>query len=66
MAKVTYFSCDRCGATLTATNWQSHDELCDDCVLLAEGAAVVGRESVLNNIKPGEYLKRWLELYADD
>jgi len=65
MAKVTYFACDRCGCTLTATNWQAHDELCDDCVLLAEGAAVVGKQAILHNAKPREYLKRWLELYED-
>lgn len=66
MAKVTYFACDRCGCTLTGHNWQAKDEICDDCVLLAEGAAVVGKESVLKNVKPGEYLKRWLALYEDD
>jgi len=66
MAKVTYFACDRCGSILTATNWQAHDELCDDCVLLVEGAGVVGREAMKKNQKPGEYLKRWLERYEAD
>lgn len=64
--KITLITCDRCGCHLDMANWQAHDDLCNDCVLLVEGAAVVGREAMLKNKKPLEYLKEWLELYNDD